>query len=425
MSVGPAARGTASALWGRGGGGAVAAWHLPPPRRALRGCRRPTAPAFARRSARPAPPPAPCPLRGLRARSSAQNGCQSPTRKRGGLSPSSAYMAGGRWRGMPGKQVHAAAADRRRRAAAPAGGRLAFPAAPAAAPAHARRPAFLPSAPSARRGGRRGGLAGEEPARGDVGGKTWQLGRVTARAGEGRGLGGRGRAGRPPAVGRGRRAPRPGNGGQGWAAGPGGPRGLRGRGFPGREVPRPAAQPSLPAGIETPRPARPGRSLIFTVGYVSSALNTGDRRGRSRGPSGVRWRPASAYPSGFETFPRGLWPGGFAGRDERGRPQRERAVPVSPQGEARAATAGRRARTRTARSAAPSTASLPAGRVAQREATVTKIGTRGVAGSATTAVAEHGACRSRDLFSPRALISDNAFSHRRRIFYQRHSTRIN
>lgn len=61
-------------------------------------------------------------------------------------------------------------------------------AAPAAAAAHARGPAFLPSAPSARRGGRRRALAAEEPV-----GVTSAGRRGSPAESAGRGLPGRGR----------------------------------------------------------------------------------------------------------------------------------------------------------------------------------------------------------------------------------------
>lgn len=72
--------------------------HLPPPRQALRGTLvRGSRDRPALGSARP-PATAPRPPRCA----SAQNGRRSPTRKRGGRSPSSAYMAGGRPRGATG-----------------------------------------------------------------------------------------------------------------------------------------------------------------------------------------------------------------------------------------------------------------------------------------------------------------------------------
>lgn len=161
--------------------------HLPPPRQALRGALvRGSRDRPALGSARP-PAPAPRPPRCA----SAQNGRRSPTRKRGGRSLSSAYMAGGRPRGATGNRVQAAASSRPRpllRTRSPGGrgrggGACAIAGHSSLGPVGSeRRPTSL--------------IGREAPAGGDVSGQTWQLGRVSARAGRGRGLVARGGAGR-------------------------------------------------------------------------------------------------------------------------------------------------------------------------------------------------------------------------------------
>lgn len=163
--------------------------HLPPPRQALRGALvRGSRDRSALGSARP-PAPAPRPPRCA----SAQNGRRSPTRKRGGRSPSSAYMAGGRPKGATGNRVRATASSRPRpllQTRSPGGrgggsGACAKAGLSSLGPVGSeRRPAPL--------------IGREAPVGGDVSGQTWQLGRVSARAGRGRALGRRGGAGPRP-----------------------------------------------------------------------------------------------------------------------------------------------------------------------------------------------------------------------------------
>lgn len=140
MSVGPRGLRRRSAL---GGGGRT-------PRRVL------ASDGAAAATARPPPPL----TGGLRSRSSAQNGGQLPTRKRGRLSPRRLYMAGGRPRGALGKRVPGGPPSR-------GGGRrhgLAFPASPAPHRAHAPYRAFLSSPRLTLLGWPGRGLAMGEPA---------------------------------------------------------------------------------------------------------------------------------------------------------------------------------------------------------------------------------------------------------------------